>query len=255
MGKVKLKRLGGSFSHAYSSTLWKTSQSISYTDQAKQSISIDHFEPATYAWLHESKSIIGHQYELAKKYTAELKNQYQKVFTHDKELIDSDPKFFKFVPACGYWIEDVKIYDKSKLLSFITSNKSMCPGHKFRLEWKNKLEGKCDLYGRGFKEVEKKEEALCDYYFSIAIENGKYDTYFTEKILDCFAVGTVPVYYGTNNIGKYFDMEGIIVLNDSFDPGTLTPELYYSMLPAIKRNYEKVKAYNTVEDWIYQYIV
>ena len=34
-----------------------------------------------------------------------------------------------------------------------------------------------DLLGRGFKPVDKKEEGLIDYMFSIAIENDTYDTY------------------------------------------------------------------------------
>ena len=35
-------------------------------------------------------------------------------------------------------------------------------------------------------ENENKEVGLCDYMFSVVIENGIYETYFTEKILDCF---------------------------------------------------------------------
>ena len=35
--------------------------------------------------------------------------------------------------------------------------------------------------------------------FSVCIENDVYDTYFTEKILDCFATGTIPIYKGTKN--------------------------------------------------------
>jgi len=248
---LNLRRFGGSFSHAHSSTLWKKSDKIQYSVDCPESISIDHFEPADYAWLHESRSIIPDQYKIASTNFDELKKEYKLVFTHDQELIAKDPEFFKFVPACGYWIEEPKIHDKSKMLSFITSNKTMCPGHKYRLEWKNRLDGKCDLYGRGFNEVEKKEEALNDYYFSIVIENGKYDTYFTEKILDCFAVGTIPVYYGTDNIVNYFNKDGILLLDDSFDPHSLTPELYHSMSTAIYDNFERVKSYNTVEDWMY----
>mmetsp|Transcript_3280 Transcript_3280/g.6506 ORF Transcript_3280/g.6506 Transcript_3280/m.6506 type:complete len:447 (-) Transcript_3280:263-1603(-) len=51
---------------------------------------------------------------------------------------------------------------------------------------------------------------LFDVQFHIAIENIVQDDYFTEKILDCFLTCTVPVYVGCPNIGKYFDIEGII---------------------------------------------
>jgi hypothetical protein len=250
MGKVKLRRLGGSFSHAKSSTLWKISNSIEYSDDSDQSVSIDHFEPADYAWLHESKSIIPHQYQAAKDHYYQLKNIYKAVFTHDQELISLDPELFRFVPACGYWIDSPKIHIKSKLLSFITSNKKMCEGHRYRLEWANKLQGKCDLFGRGIRDISKKEDALNDYYFSVAIENGKYDTYFTEKILDCFATGTIPIYYGTEKISNYFNKDGIIFLSDDFDPTKLSSDLYYSKIKAVEENFLNVLNYYTVEDWI-----
>tara|TARA_R110000744_G_scaffold83267_1_gene163377 strand:+ start:3439 stop:4221 length:783 start_codon:yes stop_codon:yes gene_type:complete len=250
--KMNLRRIGGSFSHAHSSTLWKTSEKIIYTDSAEDSISIDHFSPATYAWLHESKSIIPQAYEAAKQNKELLKSQYKAVFTHDNDLIESDPEFFKMVPACGFWIEDVKVHPKSKLLSFITSNKVMCEGHRYRLGWLEKLGGSCDVYGKGINDIDKKEEALNDYYFSIAIENGKYDTYFTEKILDCFATGTIPVYYGTEKIVDYFNKDGIIMLTDDFDISQLSPELYESKKEAVMDNFERVKKYDTVEDYIYR---
>ena len=53
--------------------------------------------------------------------------------------------------------------------------------------------------------------------FSIAIENASYETYFTEKLLDCFATGTIPVYYGAPDIGDYFNKDGIIDLSEEFD--------------------------------------
>jgi len=249
---LAFKRIGGSFSHAHSSTLWKESKKIIYAEDADETISIDHFSPATYAWLHESKSIIPDKYEFAKNNVKSLKDEYKIIFTHDDELIKLDPDLFKFVPACGYWIENPEVNEKSKLVSFITSNKTMCEGHRFRLNWLDKIKDKCDIFGRGIREVEKKEEALNDYYFSIAIENGKYDTYFTEKILDCFATGTIPVYYGTDKIVDYFNEEGIIFLKDNFDIDNLSPQLYESKKEAILDNFNRVLHYNTVEDWMYE---
>ena len=67
-----------------------------------------------------------------------------------------------------------------------------------------------DSFGRGFVAVEHKAEALAQYAFSIAIENSQQDTYFTEKLIDCFSTGTVPIYWGTRKISEYFDMRGVI---------------------------------------------
>lgn len=247
-----LKRLGGGFLHAYSSTDWKKSKKIEYLDSSKLSISIDHFEQADFAWLCESKSIIPQQYAFAKNNYKLLKNIYKFIFTHDADLINLDNSLFKYVPACGYWIKDARISQKSKMVSFITSNKTMCEGHRFRLKWKERLEGNCDLFGRGFREIQNKEEGLQDYYFSVAIENGKYDTYFTEKILDCFATGTIPIYYGTEKICDFFNKDGIIFLSDDFDIKNLTVDLYESKKAAIIDNFERVLNYDTVEDWMYE---
>ena len=84
--------------------------------------------------------------------------------------------------------------------------------------------------------------------FSVAIENGQYETYFTEKLLDCFATGTIPVYLGAPDIGKHFNMDGIIVLSDEFD---VSEEIYYNKIDSIKDNLERVKKMEILEDYIY----
>lgn len=254
---IYLNRIGGSFSHANSSTLWKMAKNVVYTLDANESIVIDDMfhkprtkPELTYGWLHESKSIIPDQYRYIQYYIN--RSFFKCVFTHDQELIDSDPNFFKFVPACGYWIEELKEkIEKTKLVSFITSNKTMCQGHLHRLRWMERLKGQVDLFGRGINQIDKKEEGLEPYYFSIAIENGKYDTYFTEKILDCFATQTIPVYYGTEKIVDYFNRDGIIMLNDDFRVEDLSYELYLEKFDAMVDNFNRVKDYYTVEDWMY----
>lgn len=259
MGKVEVKRIGGSFSHAHCSTLWKHPNTLTYVDDSDIWFFIDaqimdvkkfinegrHF----YGWLHESKSIIPHVYEYVKNNYKSLFYHYEYIFTHDIELLKLDDRFL-FAPACGYWIEEIKRHTKSKLVSFITSNKRMCEGHNTRLQILAKYKDKVDLYGRGFNEIEKKEQGLVDYMFSFAIENGKYDTYYTEKVLDCFATGTVPIFRGSRNILTRFNGDGIIFYTDDFDISFLSYERYMSMMPAIIDNMEKVKDFYTVEDWL-----
>ena len=83
---------------------------------------------------------------------------------------------------------------------------------------------------------------------TIAIENGQYETYFTEKLLDCFATGTIPVYLGAPDIGDHFNKEGIIDLTDEFD---VSEEIYYSKMDAMKDNLERAKEMEVLEDFIY----
>ena len=207
----------------------------------------DNRQGIKYLWLLESKNIKRGLVESILENRKIVENTYETIFTHDQRLLSLGEKY-KWVPAQGFWIKDPKIYDKSKMISMISSNKEMCDGHRLRLEWVERIGDQVDLYGRGFHEIDDKEEGLCDYMFSVAIENGQYETYFTEKLLDCFATGTIPVYLGAPDIGNYFNKDGIINLTDEFD---ISEEMYYNKMDAIKENLEKAMRMEILEDFIW----
>ena len=171
------------------------------------------------------------------------------IFTYNDELIKLHPKF-KWVPGNGFWVESPKIYNKTKLVSMICSGKRQTELQNFRVNYAENNKDKLDLYGNINNHITLKEDGLIDYMFSVCIENDMCDTYFTEKILDCFATGTIPIYKGTKNIVNHFNQNGIIFLDDiSLDD--LTPELYYSKMDYIRENFEKVLPFNVNEDWLY----
>lgn len=201
-----------------------------------------------YLWLLESKFIKPGLVESIIQNRELIEKTYELIFTHDQRLLSLGEKY-KWVPAQGFWIKDPKIYEKSKMISMISSNKRMCKGHIKRLEWVERIGDQVDLYGRGFNEIELKEEGLCDYMFSVAIENGQYETYFTEKLLDCFATGTIPVYLGAPDIGDYFNKDGIIDLCEEFE---VSEDIYYSKMDAIKDNLERAKQMEVLEDFIFE---
>ena len=200
-----------------------------------------------YLWLLESKFIKPGLVESIIENRQLVEDTYDTIFTHDQRLLALGDKY-KWVPAQGFWIKEPKIYEKSKMISMISSNKRMCEGHLKRLEWVEKIGDQVDLYGRGFNEIAEKEEGLCDYMFSVAIENGEYETYFTEKLLDCFATGTIPVYLGAPDVGEHFNLDGIIILSDEFD---VSEDIYYSKMDAIRDNLERAKEMEILEDFIY----
>jgi len=201
-----------------------------------------------YAWLLESKFVCPEINAEVKENPERYFSKYEYIFTHDKELLQLDSRF-KWCPAQGFWIKEPKIYDKTKMISMIASDKQFTEGQKNRVRWMKMLKDQVDMYGRGINPIENKEEGLCDYMFSVVIENGVYESYFTEKILDCFATGTIPVYLGSPNIGKYFNENGIIPLSEEFD---VSEDIYFSKLGAIKDNLERVKDLEVLEDFIYQ---
>ena len=144
----------------------------------------------------------------------------------------------------------------------IASNKGYTEGHRRRLQvvkaFVDKF-GQEDLYGWGLTHelpLKEKSTGLAKYMFSFACENANYPTYFTEKLTDCFACGTIPVYYGTAGVAQYFDADGIIFLDqnspwENIPWDKLTPEYYESKKDVIKENFEIAKTMRVAEDYMY----
>ena len=140
----------------------------------------------------------------------------------------------------------------------VSSGKTMCEGHIYRnnkmKEFKNSGYP-IDYYGKLFNPFKVKEDVLRDYHFSITIENDSYSNYYTEKVMDCFSCGTIPVYYGTPELPKMFNMDGVIILDDTFDINTLSSDLYFSKMDAIKDNFERCINHQTSDDYIFDRII
>jgi len=141
---------------------------------------------------------------------------------------------------------------KNKLVSMIASNKRICNEHLFRQVMIKKFENRCDHYGMGYNYIKDKINGLKDYCFSIAMENATYPNMISEKLTDCFSTGTIPIYYGIKNIGDFFNIDGIINLDDNFDINDLTFDLYYSKMKAIKDNFETTNNFLLSEDYIFK---
>ena len=206
----------------------------------------------TYIWLLESKQIIPQYYQWIIDNYEFVTSRVDGIFSCDKELCAKYPKISYSVINAVPWVQDRKVHEKTKLVSMIASNKRMCEGHAKRLQFVDKFRDKLDFYGRGFNEISCKEDGLRDYMFSVGIENAVYDTYFTEKLTDCFACGTIPIFYGCRGVTEYFNEDGIIFLDDDFDLSTLTKDLYYSKMDAIKDNFERSINFPVAEDYLYQ---
>jgi len=58
---------------------------------------------------------------------------------------------------------------------------------------------------------------VSQYKFIITMENSKNEDYITEKIIEGFAANTIPVYWGSDNITKYFNEERFIHLKTFSD--------------------------------------
>lgn len=253
--------VGGGFQHDICSSAHNKNKYVEWVKDNSSNVSI-HIDwsilegigdksKKKYAWLAESSAIIEKLIQKVKSNIDVVNEEYDLIFTHDKRLLDLSPKMRYAIPNACPWVKDIGIHPKKKMISMIGSYKNMCNGHRYRLGWIDRLRGSLDLYGWGHNQLPTKDAGFKDYYFSIAMENDNYHSIFTEKITDAFAMGTVPIFWGSPDISEFFNEKGVIRLTEDFKVSDLSIDLYESKMEYIKENHEKALSLPTAEDFIY----
>jgi hypothetical protein len=174
-----------------------------------------------------------------------IARHFDLALTHLKKQIDYGPPFtlltyssntLGLTPSqrnCNLPVES----EKDRLCSFI-GNLNHNPdhlGYKMRREAYQSVCGdrRVDCFGRDTNPINSKSQALRRYAFSIAMENAREDYYFTEKLIDCILMGTIPIYWGCPSIGNFFDPRGILSFNNAKElkeiVNSLTWQLYKQM--------------------------
>lgn len=221
-----------------------------------------------YGMLVESRSIVPDDYKIFKKHRG-LEKEFDRIFTFD-DVILSEISNACFYPAGAevrygkgkeFLYSDRTYERKNKNLSFLSSDKVMCDMHRKRITAAKfcYANGLADVFGQviggGFVEI---EEPLEKYRFSFAIENIQTDYYFTEKITNCFAAQTIPVYLGARKISKFFNEDGIIFITEK-DLEHIenvvkqcTKEEYDRRRSAVLDNYQRVQKYRNMQDYLYE---
>ncbi|MDP3388051.1 MAG: glycosyltransferase family 10 [Eubacteriales bacterium] len=110
-------------------------------------------------------------------------------------------------------ISDTEIDNKSRFCNFIYSNTKANPFRGMFFDSLN-IYKRVDSGGKyknnlGFR-VDNKLDFQRMYKFSIAFENNSSEGYTTEKILQAFAAGTIPIYWGDPRIGEEFNERAFI---------------------------------------------
>ena len=209
------------------------------------------------AWLLEPRAICSESYA----YIKDNYNKFDAILTFDKEILDTITNS-KFMPYGSYWAEKTNI-PKILKISMISSSKNFAKGHQLRHDIHNAYKGRVDMFGSiTGKRIDSKNIGLDNYMFSIAVENSIQDGYWTEKILDCFATKTIPIYWGSKTVCDFFNKDGIMFFNslDELDEiiKACTEETYQSMLSAVEDNFERVSRFRIPEMFLednYNYLL
>ena len=236
---------------------------------------MDHknYEGIKIAYLRESPAIYDytsqHGTPHIHKWAIEREKEFDYFFScfdYIKDIVGEER--YRYVPVGGSRIQlkNYGLYEKERNISIVASFKKWTVGHRLRHEVIQKVGmDKLDVYGNGYNnlidEYDKKFGkiiAIAPYRYSFAIINTDENDYFTDIIIDCFDVGTVPIFWGTPNIKNYFNMDGVIVMNSLNDVNNIiencNEEDYNNRMPAIKENMELAKNYISTYDWMYNNI-
>jgi hypothetical protein len=167
-----------------------------------------------------------------------------------------------YIPNILSFIDPVDqiIHKKLKLVSLIFSKKTKSKNHRFRqniVDFVQKEELNIDTYGEMVNNfVVNKIDSLRDYMYHIVVENCNVDGYYSEKTLDCFLTGTIPIIYGKSCICNVYDKNGMYFFNTLAELKSIlliiSDKDYDSKLKYINKNYLLSKKYPVVEDYIYE---
>ena len=212
------------------------------------------------------------------EYALEVADQYEYVFTHDSQLLavldNARPILWGGVWCRLEEIDITSINDKekkymikepkkTKLISMVSSDKEECELHIERKRIARKYKDKIDVYGTiDGGEFADPIDTLRDYKYAVVIENYIDNIWFSEKLLNCFATKTIPIYYGARDIDEYFDGKGIIHcesieevekwIDDILDNQGWYSDAYDYSKAFLDENYELSKKYENFDEWLYK---
>ena len=204
------------------------------------------------AWLLEPNAIHPHMYE----WIQTNNKLFDYVLTFDEDLISKGQNYL-YYPHGRCWINNYEDLKKENKVSIIASSKNFTEGHQLRHKVIDKFKD-IEVFGYGYNPVENKEDSLSKYMYSITIENCRQPGYWTEKIVDCFATKTIPIFWGDDAVSDFFDPEGIIYFNSQEELGEILEDLkvngdaiFESKKAAVEKNFKLVETYRIPEDWMY----
>lgn len=166
----------------------------------------------------------------ANKIDPALYDRYSLVYTIDDDLVDGN-KFFKFYyPALLPMLEERASFYEKKLCTMVVTNLTeerlkifdffdTKPAQDFdfygEIGFPYCLNERCKGSIPGYHSGIEKIRTLNQYRFGICFENTHTTRgYITEKIFNYFAAGTIPIYWGPENILDYIPKDCFIDYRD-----------------------------------------
>ena len=204
----------------------------------------------------------GAEYDLILTYHEEILRLYPHARRAVFGATSMDPTDFK----------EVDVSRKTSAISFPVGAKVQTTGHRYRqVLFQNHF-----LLNRSFptafftswdwnpplpsqklpRESAGKRVLFGEFQFSFVVENCRHENYFTEKLIDCLIMKTLPVFWGAPNIDLFFDTSGWIIL-ETMNPEEVLQKLgaipaghYARHAASIEANYQKSLRMNNYTRWV-----
>lgn len=208
--------------------------------------------PGQVAWLLEPFFMHPENYMLA------MQKDFDAVLTHNRYFSTHlKDRHWLYYSHGGSWIaqKDWGFHPKKANISILLSDKESMAGHRLRHKilavYGNRFDGifGIDRHVTPF-------EAYAPYRYSVVVENERAPGYFTEKLIDCLTVGTIPIYWGDPEIGEVFHDGGIRQFDGIDDlifelDAAMKEKPYAESQEAIKTNWTIAQIYAVCEDRIH----
>lgn len=224
-----------------------------FTDQCLPEALTDP-SPRKVAWLLEPPSIRPETYAFVRAH----RTAFTHVLSHQHAFcVEVNGTWYPF-GGTRIASEDWRVWPKSTDVVIIASPKRQTEGHMLRHLAIAQF-SQISAYGPEYAPIgERPILALRDARFAVVIENEHSSNWFTEKLIDCLAVGTIPLYWGGGGYG-HFNREGIWTW-DTFDGlarmlKRATPTVYAALVDqgVVSLNLNAAAAYACVEDWLVEH--
>ncbi len=217
-------------------------------------------------------------YELIEN-PAVYEKYFDLIFTTYPHYQDLHPKFRYFEGGIRSFIKEPerKIHPKTSGIVCIMSNKKYMPGHILRHQVRDKINQwmsstpKWGLHTDSLSQSvitynnppeTDKHLGTKDFMFELIIENEQ-GPFFSEKLIDCMLVGSVPIYWtkGLDDVSlDVFDRNGIITFDDISElfhmlenyEEYFNVDVYKSKMKSIENNFKVATTYSSMGDVLWK---
>lgn len=225
-------------------------QTVVYTDMCLAEAPTSH-AARKIAWLIEPPCINPKSYEFILRHRA----HFDEVLTHQRDFADYvGGRYYPFGGSRITSLRRTMRAQKTQIACMIASPKQSAPGHRLRHEVAARYGHSIDVYGPEYGGGVHHADILPKYRYAVVIENEQSSDWFTEKLIDCLLVGTIPLYWGSPDAAARFVAGGIIPWHHLDQLGEMlkatTMDTYTRLHAYVTANHYLAAQYVCAEDWM-----